>query len=353
MLFSNQKVHGALLALPLSVSIQSLGLRTEPGRMVAWTLQNFGAYIVENGTPDIYRFSIECGDKGCVKDEFKRQFGLDMQVENGASNDWQHDVSQVLFPLLSVVDSWNATAYMKVKASNGGEGAGGGAPVQPWLPPLPVMPLIPIPTGIGKYVQERGGMCLSLTRNARGRDGRHLSTYGILSLSDCDASMYPGNAWEVAASRGGPGTTLQSVKSGVPTPLAAHSGCGAGAAITASHYGSGFQLNSTTAQIHSVDCPGMCADVIVPAAGSPLTVQNEIIMGLAPCAETPLRFTLTVRGRDASCHEALAAACSTGAERSRSPFVMESCGVCCGHAQRKLKVAGCADEEVASYCGAP
>ena len=39
-------VHGALLALPPGTDIAALGLRTEPGRMIAWTLQNYGAYIV-------------------------------------------------------------------------------------------------------------------------------------------------------------------------------------------------------------------------------------------------------------------------------------------------------------------
>jgi hypothetical protein len=34
-----QLVHGALLALPPAVDIESLGLRTEPGRMIAWTMQ--------------------------------------------------------------------------------------------------------------------------------------------------------------------------------------------------------------------------------------------------------------------------------------------------------------------------
>jgi hypothetical protein len=40
---------------------------------------------------------------------------MSMQVENGASNDWQHDISQVLFPLLHVVDSWDSFAYGRVR----------------------------------------------------------------------------------------------------------------------------------------------------------------------------------------------------------------------------------------------
>jgi hypothetical protein len=261
-------------------------------------LRSYGAYIVENGTPDIYRFSIECGDQGCVKDEFMDEFGMSMQVENGAKNDWQHDISEVLFPLLSVVDSWNATEYMRVRGSQGAEGAGSGPPAQPWAAPLPAMPLIPaLPAG-GHYVQEKGGMCLSLTRNARGRDGNHLTIYNILSLSDCDGAMYPGNAWrQQQAHLGSSSPTLQSVaisrKSGAATPTALATiggACVDGTAIIASNHGGGFRLAS--GQVLSVDCTGKCAAVLIPAAGSVLALQNEVIMGLAPCESSELRFEL-------------------------------------------------------------
>lgn len=59
--------------------------------------------------------------------------------------------------------------------------------------------------------------------------------YDILSLSDCDAAMYPANAWALQ----GPSGQLVSVPLN-GKPLAAHSGCASGLPITASHYGSGF-----------------------------------------------------------------------------------------------------------------
>ena len=59
--------------------------------------------------------------------------------------------------------------------------------------------------------------------------------YDILSLSDCDAAMYPANAWALQA----PSDQLVSVPLG-GEPLAAHGGCGDGVPIAASHYGSGF-----------------------------------------------------------------------------------------------------------------
>ncbi len=39
---------GALLAIPASTNLGSLGLETEPASQLAWTLQNYGAYIVDD-----------------------------------------------------------------------------------------------------------------------------------------------------------------------------------------------------------------------------------------------------------------------------------------------------------------
>ncbi len=39
---------GCLLAIPTSVSLAGLGLETAPAGKLAWTLQNYGAYIVDN-----------------------------------------------------------------------------------------------------------------------------------------------------------------------------------------------------------------------------------------------------------------------------------------------------------------
>ena len=39
---------GALLAIPVSTNLGSLGLETEPASQLAWTLQNYGAYIVDD-----------------------------------------------------------------------------------------------------------------------------------------------------------------------------------------------------------------------------------------------------------------------------------------------------------------
>ena len=102
-------MSSTVVVLPAHLQSRSFIAMAKYEPNAAWSTQ------VENGTPDIYRFSIECGDAGCVKDQFQAEFGMSMQVENGASNDWQHDISQVLFPLLHVVDSWDSYVYGRVR----------------------------------------------------------------------------------------------------------------------------------------------------------------------------------------------------------------------------------------------
>ena len=46
---------GALLALAPSVSMASLGLETEAGAQLAWTLQNYGAYVVDDTGWSVYQ----------------------------------------------------------------------------------------------------------------------------------------------------------------------------------------------------------------------------------------------------------------------------------------------------------
>ena len=51
---------GSLLAIPTSVNINALGLQTAPARMLAWTLQNYGAYVADNTARSV--FSVETED---------------------------------------------------------------------------------------------------------------------------------------------------------------------------------------------------------------------------------------------------------------------------------------------------
>ena len=55
---------GALLAIPPSVDLASLGLQTEPGRQIAWTLQNYGAYVVDDTYGPSFAIEAERGRAG-------------------------------------------------------------------------------------------------------------------------------------------------------------------------------------------------------------------------------------------------------------------------------------------------
>jgi hypothetical protein len=118
---------GALLALPPSVNIASLGLESDPGRQIAWTLQNYGAYIVDSFAGPSFAISAEegPGPNGSKQAEFERDFGYPMmQRVRNTTNPWMRDLQRLL-PLLHVVDN------------NGPESiGGGGTPRQPLAPPF-------------------------------------------------------------------------------------------------------------------------------------------------------------------------------------------------------------------------
>lgn len=108
---------GSLLVLPPGVDINGLGLQTAMGKRLAWTLQNYGAYIVDSGpqtwTPHLW--VVEYG----VQQAMEGRWGYPM--DGGAMN----SDSLTLMSLLQVVD-------------NNGPGSvgGSGTRVQPLLPPI-------------------------------------------------------------------------------------------------------------------------------------------------------------------------------------------------------------------------
>lgn len=110
---------GTLLAIPTNVPLDSLQLETEPAKKLYWTLQNYGAYIVDNSGWDAYAFAVEKG----VPEQFLAAYGH--RIDGYASlGSWFRDVNK-LFKALHVVA--NNTP------SNIG---GGGEPLQPPPPPI-------------------------------------------------------------------------------------------------------------------------------------------------------------------------------------------------------------------------
>ena len=67
---------GSLLAIPISVDINALGLETTPGRMLAWTLQNYGAYVADNTTRSVFSIETEDSPSGEVVNQFQQDLGV-------------------------------------------------------------------------------------------------------------------------------------------------------------------------------------------------------------------------------------------------------------------------------------
>src|SRR5881409_3252017 len=123
---------GSLLAIPGSVNIDSLGLETEPAKILARALQDYGAYTVDDTAWSVYAIATEFSPAGRVDDEFNTAWGFPINPPT-KTGPWALDMDR-LFGVLNVVDNWDAGQWAAVSASNGAQGAGGGAPIVPWAP---------------------------------------------------------------------------------------------------------------------------------------------------------------------------------------------------------------------------
>jgi chitodextrinase len=115
---------GALLAIPTSTNINTLGLESVPGQMLAWTLQNYGAYIVDSTGGPGFVISAETGPKGSVRDQFRADFGMNLEQRVNDNTPWSRDM-QRLVQALYLVNNNGPTSI-----------GGGGTPLQPLALPL-------------------------------------------------------------------------------------------------------------------------------------------------------------------------------------------------------------------------
>ncbi len=123
---------GSLLGIPASVNIDSLGLETEPAKILARALQDYGAYTVDDTAWSVYAIATEFSPQGRIDDEFNAAWGFPISPSS-KTVPWARDMDR-LFGALNVVDNWDATQWAAVSASSGAQGAGGGAPRVPWAP---------------------------------------------------------------------------------------------------------------------------------------------------------------------------------------------------------------------------
>ena len=115
---------GALLAIPGSRDIASLNLESEPGRQLAWTLQNYGAYVVEDTFGPAFGIAIENGPDGSLAAQFKADYDMAFEQRANSNTPWSRDV-QKLSQALYVVNNNSPTSI-----------GGGGIPRQPLAPSL-------------------------------------------------------------------------------------------------------------------------------------------------------------------------------------------------------------------------
>lgn len=121
---------GALLAIPTSIDINNLGLESEPGVLLAWTLQNYGAYIVDSsGGPSFY-IDADTGLNGTFsgskREEFFNDFGTPFEQRVNSDTPWSRDMQRLL-QALHLVDNNGSNSI-----------GGGGTPLQPLAPALAV-----------------------------------------------------------------------------------------------------------------------------------------------------------------------------------------------------------------------
>jgi len=125
---------GALLAIPASVNLTTVGLQSVPGKMLAWTLQNYGAYIVDSRGSPGFDFSIEDGAAGSKATEFQADYGFPFDGRLGyltltGSTGQPTPQAKWVSDIRLIID------YLRVVSNNSPTSVGGGGtPLQPLAP---------------------------------------------------------------------------------------------------------------------------------------------------------------------------------------------------------------------------
>lgn len=115
---------GALLAIPYSTSIASLSLETLPAKQLAWTLQNYGAYIVDDTYAPGFDINVEDGPNGSMRKQFKADWGFEMEQRVQGNTPWIRDIQKIVKSLYVVNNNSSTTI------------GGGGTPRQAMAPAI-------------------------------------------------------------------------------------------------------------------------------------------------------------------------------------------------------------------------
>src|SRR2546426_5414007 len=196
---------GALLALPASIDLDAMGLETEPAKIFARGLQNYGAYVVDNAGWSVYGLDVEFSPTGNVEDEFASTRGFTMTPDS-KDVPWARDMDRI-FGALSVVDNWDISKWQTVSASGGTLGAGLGAPRSAWAPALGETPS-PVPLDFSLttspssgFVAVHGGSVSAIVTAQRTFGPSHSVQYSCTALpsgSTCTFTPPSGNPTSTA-----------------------------------------------------------------------------------------------------------------------------------------------------------
>ena len=115
---------GALLAIPTFTDISTMGLETEPAKQLAWTLQNYGAYIDDTQPEPSFMLNAEIGPNGSFLTQFETDWGFPLEQRVRDNSPWSRDI-QRLMTALYVVDNNGPSSI-----------GGGGTPLQPLAAPI-------------------------------------------------------------------------------------------------------------------------------------------------------------------------------------------------------------------------
>jgi hypothetical protein len=121
---------GALLAIDASVDINSMGLETTAAAQLAWTLQNYGGYVVDDTGWSVYQIATERGPAGEFTTQFQSDWGFTMTpqevnpTDQSPASQWTRDINRIV-------------GQLSVVTNNGPNSVGGGGtPLQPLAPAL-------------------------------------------------------------------------------------------------------------------------------------------------------------------------------------------------------------------------
>jgi hypothetical protein len=134
---------GALYALPPSLDISLMGFETEPGRQLAWTMQNYGAYHHDCTPAQTCALGVEVGPAGDFRRQFRTDWGFPMERHPTLDANIRHlredytgwDDGRNTGPWIRDLD--RIVTNLHVITNNGPASiGGGGTPRQPLAPPF-------------------------------------------------------------------------------------------------------------------------------------------------------------------------------------------------------------------------